>query len=300
MPPIENVIADNTLQEESKAAPANKAAPATKTVSECPHCSKMFINLNSHITKSHTKKTVIVEAALAKDGKKGNIAEEGEEGRKESKNALIAKSGNKAQKILCISPEVLKCLGEQFFHKEISKCEEITDGKKTDIIFTFTDGTHTNVQQKNGTGGGRGWSFNRQDLENLKIFISLKNLLKTVCLKGGGERNVVPNDKALISRLFLGEDEKTKPQHVIQTKIKDGKIEYLSICPADKFIESILNHAYENCLPKRTCVHLSPLVYLQRKGGGKKDHSPDDIQAKLRAMPDCMTVINLNGTNSAQ
>ena len=128
----------------------------------------------------------------------------------------------------------------------------------------------------------------------------MKNLLKTVCLKGGGERNVVPNDKALISRLFLGEDEKTKPQYVFHTITEDGKIKSLSICPTDKFIESILKHAYENCLPKDTCVHLSPLVYLQRKGGGKKDHSPDDIQAKLRAMPDCMTVINLNGTNSAQ
>jgi hypothetical protein len=63
---------------------------------------------------------------------------------------------------------------------------------------------------------------------------------------------------------------------------------------------AVMKDAYESCLPKRTCVYLSPLVYLQRKGGGKKDHSPNHIQAKLRAMPDCMTVINLNGTNSAQ
>jgi len=300
MPPIENVIADTTLQEESKAAPAKKAAPATKTASECPHCSKKFINLNSHITKTHTKKTVTVEAAPAKDGKKGNIAEEGEEGRKESKNALIAKNGNNAERILCRSFDVLIALCEQYFQRENTKAEVIKGGKKSDIRFTFADGTHTNVQQKNGTGGGRGWSVHRQALGNLQTDDSVKSLLKTVCLKGGGERNVVPNDKAIITRLILGEEKETKPQHVLHTEIEDGKIKSISICPADKFIESILNDAYENCLPKRTCVHLSPLVYLQRKGGGKKDHSPDDIQAKLRAMPDCMTVINLNGTNSAQ
>lgn len=217
-----------------------------------------------------------------------------------TKNARAAKSGNEAQHILCRSDDVMKCLCEQYFGKGFMKAEVIKGGKKSDILITFADETDTTAQVKNGNGGNRGWSFNRHRLENLQTDDSVKSLIKTVCLKDGRERNVVPNDRALILKSFLGEDEQTKPQHFINTKTKDGKIEYLSICPADKFIANILKDAYENCLPKRTCVHLSPLIYLQRKGGKKKERSPNDIQAKLRAMPDCMTVINLNGTNSAQ
>jgi hypothetical protein len=31
-----------------------------------------------------------------------------------------------------------------------------------------------------------------------------------------------------------------------------------------------------------TCLHLSPFIYLQRKGGSKKDKSPNHIQAKIK------------------
>ena len=41
----------------------------------------------------------------------------------------------------------------------------------------------------------------------------------------------------------------------------------------------------------------SPIVYLQRKAGGKKDHSPNHIQPKIRTMPDCITLINIISTN---
>ena len=39
---------------------------------------------------------------------------------------------------------------------------------------------------------------------------------------------------------------------------------------------------YTEMLLKKTCVHLSPNCYLQRKGGDKKDHSPNDIQMKFK------------------
>lgn len=218
-----------------------------------------------------------------------------------TKNARAAKSGNDAQHILCRSDHAMKCLAEQYFGEEIIKAEVIKGGKKSDILLTFANGTHATAQLKNGNGGGRGWSFNKINLENIPTNNDVKSLVNTLCLKGGGDRKVVvPNDKALIEKLLLGEDEKTKPQHFIHMKTKDGMIEYLSICPADKFIKYISKDAYENCLPKRTCVHLSPLIYLQRKGGKEMIRHPTRIQAKLRAMPDCMTVINLNGTNSAQ
>ena len=53
-------------------------------------------------------------------------------------------------------------------------------------------------------------------------------------------------------------------------------------------MEKLLSELYPILTPKKTCVHLSPRLYLQRKGGGSKDHAPDHIQLKLKSMPDGM------------
>ena len=208
-----------------------------------------------------------------------------------SKNALVAISGNRAEDILCNSPTLLEMLGSTYFGKKISKCEKIAGRKKSDHIITFEDGTQARSQLKNGTGGGRGWSFDRRQADKLPTHDALKDLLRSVCLKSGGERSVVANDKELLTRLLLGDDETSQPQYYIHTTVTDGVIVSLSVCSTSEFMDAILRDAYEYCQPKKTCVHLTPLIYLQRKGGGKADHSPSDIQAKLRAMPSCMTTI---------
>ena len=311
MPPIENVIADTSLQEESKAAPAKKAATAV-VATPAPTEAVVVpeeVRLEAD-AKGITARLLAVRETLSelisdakclekKAAKLQKIAEEGEEGRKESKNALIAKNGNNAERILCGSPDVLIAL-EQYYGRKITNAEVIKGGKKSDIRFTFADGTTARAQLKNGIGDHIGWSCDKRNLENMPTNNDMKSIVKTLCLKDGGERNVVPNDKSLIPKLLLGEDEETKPQDYIHSTTEDGKIKSISICPADKFIESILNDAYENCLLKLSCVHLSPLIYLKRKGGEEMIRHPTKIQAMLSAMPDCMTVINLNGTNSAQ
>ena len=47
------------------------------------------------------------------------------------------------------------------------------------------------------------------------------------------------------------------------------------------FIESTI-HIDIKLKPNGTCLHLSPNIVLQRKGGGKTDHAPNHIQAKLK------------------
>ena len=69
--------------------------------------------------------------------------------------------------------------------------------------------------------------------------------------------------------------------HTISNK-NTGKIMSINICPTDKLIPFIYNSLYNVMEPKRTCVHLSPTCYLQRKGGGKKDANPDNIQMKFK------------------
>lgn len=208
-----------------------------------------------------------------------------------SKNALVAISGNRAEDILCNSPTLLEMLGSTYFGKKISKCEKIAGRKKSDHLITFEDGTQVRSQLKNGTGGGRGWSFDRRQVDKLPTHDGMKDLLKSVCLKSGSERGIVTNDKELLTHLLLGDDETSQPQYYIHTTVTDGVIVSLSICSTSEFMDAILRNAYEYCQPKKTCVHLTPLIYLQRKGGGKADHSPSDIQAKLTKMPSCMTTI---------
>ena len=208
-----------------------------------------------------------------------------------SKNSLVAISGNRAEDILCNSPTLLETLGTTYFGKKISKCEKIAGRKKSDLLMTFDDGTQALSQLKNGTGGGRGWSFDRRQVDKLPTHDGMKDLLKSVCLKSGSERNIVANDKELLQQLLLGDEETMRPQYYIHTTVQDGIIVSLSICSTSEFMDAILHGAYEHCQPKKTCVHLTPLIYLQRKGGGKADHSPSDIQAKLTKMPPCMTTI---------
>lgn len=239
----------------------------------------------------------IIAVATAEAKKKVNIkVEEPVKVRmsvQKSKNSQVASNGNKAEDILCNSRDVLDKLGDQYFKRKIVTCEKL-HGKKSDHCLTFEDGTATIIQLKSGTGGGRGWSFDRRQLMNMPISEPFKDLLNTVCLKSGGERTIVSNDKSLLTRLFLGEEETSKPQHFVHVIVKDGTITSLSACPTPLFIDTLVRDMYENCEAKRTCVHLTPLIYLQRKGGGKKDHSPGDIQAKLTSMPNCMTEITLD------
>ncbi len=216
-----------------------------------------------------------------------------------SKNSLVARSGFRAEDILCISPQVLESLGTQYFQKRIVKCEKKSGNTKSDVIITFEDGTQTKAQLKNGTGGGRGWSFDRRPVDTMPASEPAKELLKIVCLKAAGERKPIVMEKELVRQLIFGQDESSKPEHFLHTTIKDGQIVSLTASPASLFIETILKDAYETFNAKRTCVHLTKLIYLQRKGGGKADHAPDHIQAKLCRMPDCMTTIVLTQTTPA-
>jgi hypothetical protein len=206
-------------------------------------------------------------------------------------NSDTAKRGFKAEILLTKAPDIWVQLGNQYFGKPIKRIEQIKGRFKSDNIIIFEDGTEVNCQVKNGTGGGRGWSFDRRNINDLPTSSDTKTQLKAVCLREGGNRADTPLDAELIKRLLLGDRCDKIPQYFIHTTIVGNKIVKISICSMPLFVSSILKESYEKCLSKRTCVHLTPRIYLQRKGGGSKDHSPNDIQAKLKSMPECMTEI---------
>lgn len=208
-------------------------------------------------------------------------------------NSDTAKRGIRAEVLLTEAPDIWDHMSNQYFGKQIDRIERIKGRFKSDIVIIFKDGTEVNCQVKNGTGGGRGWSFDRRQASDLPTSIETKNQIKAVCLREGGDRTDTPLDQMLIKRLLLGERVDKMPYYFIHTTLVNNKIVKISICSMPLFVKSILKESYEKCLSKITCVHLTPRIYLQRKGGGSKDHSPNDIQAKLKSMPECMTDIKI-------
>lgn len=203
-----------------------------------------------------------------------------------SKNSLVAKHGNKAEQYFCQNLNVKHSL-EAYFDKPIASIDTFEyKRKKTDILTKFADGSHSKLQLKNGAGNNRGWSADRRSVDTFPICDEGKTLLKNVCLKRDTYRPVVTNPPELIPTLLLGSDDEMKPDHFVHTEFDtDGTLKKLSIASAKKIIEALQAENYTELCPKRTCVHIGPNLYLQRKGGGSADSKPDDIQLKVKDFP---------------
>jgi hypothetical protein len=200
-----------------------------------------------------------------------------------SKNSLVAKNGFRAEVAIC-SQETIKQSLEQYFNTPI-KCLKRIHGKKYDITIQFENGIETRIQNKDGDGKGRGWSVDRRKVDAFKDE-QLATLLKTLCLKQGTVKPIISDiiSKNVINMCMLGVTEEESPTyftHTISDK-SNGNIISMGICHTSTFMAFMYGELYKVMEPKRTCVHLSPSCYLQRKGGGKKDANPDNIQMKIR------------------
>lgn len=209
-----------------------------------------------------------------------------------TRNAQIAKCGNAAERFMCSNADVRTRLGN-YFKKPIANIDLIKGRKKSDNLITFEDGTTCKLQNKDGQGDNRGWSVDRRDVSNMPLDDTGKHLLGVVCLKRPGERVNVDSHPNLIRDLLLGTDPRYVPDYFTHSIFhkETGELLSLSIAPTDKVIDALTTIAYPQLVAKRTCVHISPLMYLQRKGGGKSDSAPDDIQLKMKSLPDVMELV---------
>lgn len=201
-----------------------------------------------------------------------------------SRNAVTARSGNAAERHMCNHPVIRQKL-ERYFGKPIAEIQLISGRKKSDVLVQFDDGSQVRIQNKNGPGKNRGWSADRRAVSKMPLDDIGKQLLVNVCLKKSGERPEVNRPVGLIYELLMGAEPEYVPEYFTHS-IFHGENVYLSIAPADKVLIALNEIAYPQLLAKRTCVHISPLMYLQRKGGGRADNSPDDIQLKLVSLPE--------------
>jgi hypothetical protein len=205
-------------------------------------------------------------------------------------NSQVAKDGNSAEKVLC-TDLAARALLSAYFGKAIVLIECIKGRKKSDNRILFEDGTSECIQIKSGTGGGRGWSCDRRSVDLLPFDEAGRSLIGVVCLKKDGARETAALPRSTVSTFLLGTEVEYQPTYFLHVRLDGERLLDIAIAPQSVVLEALEKDLYETLVAKRTCVHLSPLLYLQRKGGGKKDHAPDHIQLKLKCLPPCMTVL---------
>jgi len=223
-----------------------------------------------------------------------------------SKNSLTAKSGFKAEEIFRTDSDI-KLRLEKYFGKGIKSLDKV-HGKKYDTRIVFEDGTISNIQNKKIENlGGRGDSFDRRCIQNTFHHPDIISNLELLTLSRPTKTttSMTEDEKRAFVKLCNDNLDDIK-QYVEKTLIgEEGeKNEYWCIMKTDKtfssmelymiksevlmgFVEKTLNIDIK-MKSNGTCLHLSPNIALQRKGGGKTDSKPDDIQAKLKCTQDIL------------
>jgi len=212
----------------------------------------------------------------------------------------IAKSGFKAEDKFKNDP-ILRNKLEKYFNKKIKKIDKV-HGKKYDTIITFEDNTYFNIQNKKiENTSGRGDSYDRRKLPNTFDNPFIRKYLTLLCLFRPSPKKTnmdietkknfiklcnsnIDDIKDFIKKTLIGPEKDQNDYFCIMYTNKTFENIELYCIPSHKLLEHIYNTLKIDIKMKDngTCLHLSKNIYLQRKGGGKTDHSPNDIQSKIK------------------
>jgi hypothetical protein len=225
-----------------------------------------------------------------------------------SKNSITAKSGFKAEDIFRTN-ETIKHSLERYFGKKIDRIEKV-HGKKYDSKIYFQDGTHYNIQNKKIENvGGRGDSFDRRHIKDtfihqfIKKYLTLLTLIreknKETSMTEEQKRdfiqlcnNNIEDVKQYIRKTLIGrEPDQNDYWCIMKTNHTFTNIQ-LYMISSTRLIEFIEQSIHIDIKLKKngTCLHLSPYIALQRKGGSNTDHSPNHIQAKLKITQELLDI----------
>ncbi len=217
-----------------------------------------------------------------------------------SKNSLTAKSGFKAEDIFRTDADIKKAL-ETYFGKNIASLHKV-HGEKYDTKIYFEDGTSVNIQNKKIENlGGRGDSFDRRHIKDtfkdqfIRKYLTLLTLVrktKTETLMTEGQKadfmklcnHNLDDIKQYIRKTLIGNGSESNEYWCIMKTNKTFTEKEIYIISSESMIEFIEKTIKIDVKMKKngTCLHLSPYIALQRKGGGETDHSPNHIQAKFK------------------
>jgi len=208
----------------------------------------------------------------------------------------IAKSGFTAETMMTTQSNIIPAL-EPYFGKQIKPngITKVEGRSKSDNKIEFTDDTCLMIQLKNtaikangaANSKSRGFSIDRRDVDKIDTESpELTETLMSVCLHDATkERKTVSKDvsEKILKRNILGSEPTTEPDYFIKTESDriTGEIVSLSIVKKDVFVGKLVSLLHDTVISKRTCVHLSPNIYLQRKGGSKGENKPNQIQTKM-------------------
>ena len=216
-----------------------------------------------------------------------------------SNNSSTAKSGFKAEEHFRMNPIIRNHL-EQYFMASIDRIEAAPPRMKCDNIIFFTDGSRVRIQNKKFERfGGRGDSFDRRPVSGTFDNPFLRKYLTALTLfKGKGQstglgpeqkrqfevlcRESGEDCRQLLRKTLVGQGEYRNDYWVF---MKSGR--EFDCAKTDLWITpslcllSLLESRIE-IKAARTCLHLSDLVYIQRKGGSKGENAPNDVQMKLK------------------
>jgi len=193
-------------------------------------------------------------------------------------------SGFRAEVLFCEDVRVKRALSHHF-QRPIPLITKVT-GLKYDLVIG-----EVRIQNKNFNSvirNDRGHSFDRRrELLNP----SLQAMFINCCIKR--EKVLLTSsskeDMTELVKLHLMGSGKEYPTHFTVTTTTSNRITELYIIKMDRLLELLCGSLYEqatNASPVRkkpgTCIHLSPYLYLQRKGGGRSDKRADDVQSKVK------------------
>lgn len=191
---------------------------------------------------------------------------------------------------MVVTSQTLRACLELAFGKPIREIRKAPARKKTDVLACFMDGSVSKLQLKNGNSV-RGFHVHREPIEQFPVDVAQRQLFRSVCLKSGEPRVEAANSGMFVCRTILGTEPEWEPEFILHTTTDGTSIQ---ICPVLSFMNRMLSTMYPTLVAKRTCIHINPYMYIQRRGGEKHDRRPDDLQMKVRlqqllADPDLFT-----------
>uniref|UniRef100_A0A6C0D3I7 Uncharacterized protein n=1 Tax=viral metagenome TaxID=1070528 RepID=A0A6C0D3I7_9ZZZZ len=218
----------------------------------------------------------------------------------QSKNSVTAKSGFKAEEIFRTCPDIKSAL-ETYFGKRIFSFDKI-HGKKYDTKICFENGSFKNIQNKKIEKlGGRGDSFDRRHIKDtfrnsfIRKYLTVLTLIRkskfktemSMCQKLDFIKlcnDNIHDMKDYIRKTLLGEEPEKNEFWCIMKTNKEFTNKEIYIISSETILDFIEKSVKIDIKLKSngTCLHLSPHIALQRKGGSKTDHSPNHIQAKFK------------------
>jgi hypothetical protein len=217
-----------------------------------------------------------------------------------SKNSQTAKSGFKAEDIFR-TDETIQTALETYFGKKIVSLNKV-HGKKYDTQLIFQDGSKVNIQNKKIERlGGRGDSFDRRHIRDtfqnqfirkyLTLLTLYRNTKTSTTMSVEQKRDFIQlcnhhldDVRQYISKTLIGPEHDANQYWCIMKTNKTFSKKEIYMISSDtltNFIDQTI-HIDIKMKTNGTCLHLSPYIALQRKGGGNTDHSPNHIQAKFK------------------